>query len=103
MKLEEIEKLCEEATPGDFHCDDIGNIYTARNVKIGDVLGGIDSFGNARLLAASRTLMPKLVKVVRAAKSLSDCMCEFSDYPGAWGVHIDALDRALAELEAEQP
>lgn len=75
MTLEEIRKLCDEATPGPWQ-----------------TVNSIASYGEK--IAASRTLIPKLLAVAEAAKEalfLADPM-----------EHSSAkLYRALAALEAE--
>lgn len=47
----------------------------------------------ARLRAANA----KLLAVAKAAKGVSDSMCEFPDYQEAWCESIDAFDAALAD------
>ncbi len=76
MKLEEIEKLCEEATPGPWEAQIPamtgewpkariwplkieGKLYHYAMIKTAD----------AEFIAASRTLMPKLLQIAKLAKA----------------------------------
>lgn len=63
MTLDELKRLEEAATKGSWHTNDIGDIFTARNVKLGTVLGGHDSFANAALIVALRNAAPALIAI----------------------------------------
>lgn len=79
MKLDEIERLCLEATPGpwkiwgmDVLCDPIGNsdLNDGKLIaKTFDPYRGERTY-NTHFIAASRTLMPKLLEVAKQAKQL---------------------------------
>lgn len=67
MTLEEIEKLCTEATPGPWEWDGFGlfnnhasETYIATNCSLVD----------ADFITASRILLPKLLAIARAAQDL---------------------------------
>ena len=63
MKLEDIEKLIAEATPG-LLCN-TGSIIN--NVTM---MGKEQNLKNSRYMRASYELMPKLLRVVKEAKTL---------------------------------
>jgi hypothetical protein len=75
MKLDEIQKLCDGATPGPWKP---GHTY--------------DHQRNAAFIAASRTLIPKLLAVAKAAQDYRD---------GSYDVSFMRLWDALDALEAE--
>lgn len=93
MKLDEIQKLLDEATPGDWYVKDdkrrymvVGNTSWHTHVHAED----------ARLIAAAPTLIRKLLKVACVAKETTEVMeCDLPE--GAFA----NLMNALKELEAE--
>ena len=77
MKLDEIEKLIEAASPGPWEHRDNCEVMTTEMLrhcvascgpKRDFSFGNSSSMANAAFIAASRTLMPKLLKVSAAAK-----------------------------------
>lgn len=71
MKLEEIEKLCNEATPGPwmaFIPNDERLVQKAIVSGPKQYINNSFSSEDAEFIAASRTLMPKLLDVAKAAK-----------------------------------
>ncbi len=109
MKLEEIEKLCEEATPGPWKYD-YGNWQVEgprpRRRAICNLNGLDDVEGNpvnlniadTEFIAASRELIPKLIAVAKAAEIVCkdhDLRCEDSNST------LCALHDALVTLESE--
>lgn len=120
MKLEEIKKLIEAATPGPWElteapdwekadecCDPLYTIDapalapTKENGWTGPTLIELKSYyptapkrvEDARFIAASRTLMPKLLAVAEAAYAVN----ELSNFKT-----MGELDDALAALEADE-
>lgn len=111
MKLEEIEKLCDQATPGpwteqtsrkymDFGCYEsipgvIGwstHVGYCRDKEVKQV------DADSKFIAASRELMPKLLAVAKAARLVgyyTDHMRDDEDNSHG----LTELDRALEELE----
>lgn len=101
MNLEEIEKLCEEATKGPWTVNktrkiiasEIDNGHTIANLYQSDFVIWQAEI-NAKFIAASRTLMPKLLAVAKAAKPV---MIISNKEHEAW----KTLRLALEELEKE--
>ncbi len=112
MKLDELQKLCDEATPGPWQFrhygepafndpDETGFNWWVQNsdkqqIRICDHEN--TNHMNGKFIAASRTLLPKLLKVAKAAKVACndhDLQCE--DASG----NLDRLEEALAELEKD--
>ena len=91
--LDEIEKLCDEATAGPWEYDARGEVFVMMDSKTPDLVivraYAIAEDSDANFIAASRELMPKLLKVARAAKELI-----------TWEYQPE-LENALAELDAE--
>lgn len=105
MKLEEIRKLIDAATPGPWvrHTRLCGGYsYQVLNAT-GGILLETTSYGgmseDAALIAASRTLLPKLLAVAEAAQSV----CEPSLWvEGEISTRLrKRLTYALAALEAD--
>lgn len=98
MKLEEIEKFCEEATPGpwewSYYCLHNGRLripilHRNKNSK------WPISKNNLEFIAASRTLMPQLLKVAKAADVCLKSKIHFDS------AYDNLLQYALDELENE--
>lgn len=97
MTLDELEKLCNEATPGPW----IDAGYDSLTTAYGESEGlpphvNCASDLDARFIAAARTLLPKLLEVAKAAKGMKQFG---SDYRN--GTHATLLWKALAALEVE--
>lgn len=79
MTLEDIEKLCDEATPGPWYYENCGtSIYTTHAHQMlnkqylptrMEIRSAIP--GDMKFIAASRDLLPKLVKIIKAARGIS--------------------------------
>jgi len=102
MKLDDIEKLIAAATPGPWEHRDNCEVMTTEMLrhcvascgpKRDFSFGNSSSMANAAFIAASRTLMPKLLKVVREIKFIRDIGEYANDRDWA------ALDQALTDLE----
>ncbi len=115
MKLDELQKLCDEATAGPWTVD-------VDYVELGEVEQRLRSIGpitywaewasdagltakkaDSQFIVAARTYMPILIEVARAAKLLAieaECEpeCEACIYNTAI---LDELDIALENLEKE--
>jgi hypothetical protein len=99
MKLDEIEKLIAEATPGPWEHNGEGGyvaFFEVLNDKVGNYISAPNSGGlnpsapDAAFIAASRSLMPKLLKVVKEAEAMVKRMDYF---------YCDDYETALADLE----
>lgn len=95
MKLEEIQKLIAEATPGPWPCWSDPDI--ASQVTVDGLLRPVVIADDARFIAASRTLLPKLLRVAEAAKAF---MAEGKSYDETEACHV-AMEDALKDLEGE--
>lgn len=110
MKIEDIEKLCAEATAAPW-IEEIRDYSALGKGTRLDSLGPIGHWASyskdsgldipradIRFIAASRELMHKLLAVAQAAKAIRD-ECRGYDEIGA--SMLETFDRALAELERE--
>ena len=102
MTLDDIEKLIAAATPAPWEYNGTGGyvaFFSVTNEEIGNYISAPNSGGlnpsapDAAFIAASRSLMPKLLKVVREIKFIRDIGEYANDRDWA------ALDQALADLE----
>lgn len=101
MKLEEMRRVCEAATPGPWRFkreDEPGEVREAvvfgvDTVSEGCVSDRISLYReeDARFIAMARAVIPKLLAVAEAAKA------DFEDYPE----ELKRTHAALAALEAE--
>lgn len=104
MNLDEIEKLCAEATPGPWSAapemqeeDDRGSPLWQVLADDG-LVGDLFAWCNAEFIAASRTLLPKLVKVAVAARRLRHAIIQ--DWPSPCdAAFVDAVNDALRDLD----
>ncbi len=113
MKLEEIQKLIEASTPGPWKYD-WGNWevegprpdrYAICGMTPDDRAPGfhgqkpnpVDSPADGEFIAASRTLLPKLLKVARAAKAV--VIKDAAEFDGVTNPAMSALYDAVAKLE----
>ncbi len=111
MKLEEIEKICNEALPGPWFFNEadregmLGDLCWDGNphnelLKLWPRNAGLQEIGKgtAEFIAMARTELPKLLAVVKAAKLACDDidLC-YEDNSG----NLDKLGWALEELEKE--
>lgn len=108
MKLEELKKLVEAATPGPWTwrlVDGICNKYLDEGAIVieGDACSNIDP-ANCRLIAASRTMLPKLIAVVEALKA-ERMAVDRAEKGHTAGFDVadamEATDNALSALEAD--
>lgn len=86
MTLDELQKLCDEATPGPWAPYADGTILGPSGM-----LGTATDFGDRQFIAAARTYLPRLLAVARAAK---EAQYQVLGEAGA------AIEVALAALEA---
>lgn len=111
MTLDELQRLCDEATPGEWVAKGPGyrgdgfsgymdpcaelriGAYDDEDPYVVDDLEEVD----AQFIAAARTYLPKLIAVAKAAKRLSDNIAEFDTITD--NCFIERLDDALASLE----
>lgn len=110
MKLEAIRALIEAATPGPWAYRVIAaDFYTVNqdDSHPGHVLADAVTPSDAALIAASRTLLPKLLAVAEAASKSNHHARWCSSSPGpedSWGpceCNSDDLEKALTALEVE--
>lgn len=107
MKLEDIRKLCDEATPGPWEHHNWDKMEAPHVVAptLWDGKSSCDgsfdvprTYENAAFIAASRTLMPKLLAVAGVACELVDSGC--SDAYKCNKLQIKLAD-TLEDLEKE--
>ncbi len=110
MKLQELKRLCDAATPGPWsvghpmHEDDelITVLDPEGSSLFGDMCVGMEKneadVDTARFIAASRNYMPMLLEIARCAWMALPAFC---DEPGH-DEHalVDALQVALSDLDA---
>jgi hypothetical protein len=120
MTFDEIQRLLDAASPGELtaqlDCDLEGQVLDPplwTLVQDGELVGDLFSEGNAKLFAASVTLLPLLLEVARAAKRAEqklDRMVEKGNLESgvititeddfdAWFIRDD-LHLALSKLES---
>lgn len=104
MKLEEIKALIEAATPGPWEANGTG-AYVAMMSIFDDKIrkyvsapqtGMCVSDGDIAFIAASRTLLPKLLAVAEAAKAYVKAFTE----PSTECLSVETIAAALAALES---
>ena len=103
MKLEDLKKLCDEATSGPWSYRESGSCGgTVYRISPSFTDSGSMAHADAAFIAAARTYMPKLIAVVEAAKSLAwhygNCDCEGGEPCGHCGIiaALDALEKQHA-------
>lgn len=102
MTLEEIEKLCNEATPGPWKLD----VFPKRGPEcelrysLDGPLGysGYYEMSDAQLICALRNKAEKLIAVAKAAEIITKCHKD--DELGISLQNIGYIEKALAELES---
>lgn len=102
MKLEDLKKLCDEATPGPWEYSDYDSEFTKGGGLVGtSAFGLMADKSTCRFIAASRTMIPRLIAVAEAAQNLID-YCGASlrhSRPDAIDI-VDGLAETLDALEA---
>jgi len=97
MKLSEIRALCEAATPGPW-------TYSRESYATRDKDGLIAAISslprNGELIAASRTLMPLLLKIAEVAQDMVR-QCPNANPNPCGRCDLCDLEKALAALEQE--
>ena len=117
MTLAEIEALCNRATPGPWAQDITFTDVHQATEDFEHLLQGVCHVSevsmeatpiryrraNAELIAASRTLIPKLLKIAKAAKELLGDGYKHDVTRGIMrgGEVLAQLSKALKELESE--
>jgi hypothetical protein len=94
MKLDELQRLCDQATPGPWDGNTLRGIIDLQYAPAGHCTGMTWLSHDANFIAAARTALPKLIAVAKAAKLIA--------YPRGFrdGNVPDDLHRSLAALEA---
>lgn len=116
MTLDDLAKLCDEATPGPWEIkrDSIPEfefkrcyLYSPKNECLSTQYSN-DHYNNAMLIAAARTYMPELISRVRKLEAERDKLITvaraaqyFLEDPSQTYGWKEQLRRALAELEQE--
>lgn len=91
MTLDEIRKLIDEATPGDWKAVEYAKAWLIEAEGPNWIKAvGSAAEADARFCAAARTLLPALLEVAEAALAMHDCNWDCST----------SLKKALAALEA---
>lgn len=75
MKLEDIKKLCDEATPKELWCKSYipANEEGTHWRSLGPIAFGMDqAIKDSEFIAAARTLLPKLLAVAEDAAKICD-------------------------------
>lgn len=112
MKLEKIEKLCAEATPGPWEADKQYCRVQLKNDPYGLIAwaddGGFCRGEDVFFIAAARTLMPKLLAVAKAAKTVDSHFETMEKTSSGYNTYFldpsifrKEIKRALEELEKE--
>lgn len=110
MTLEDIAKLCGAASPGPWSVEhepapDTYVVSTIIDSERNCLMEFSLSKPDADFAAASRTLLPKLLRVAEAAKAARglspDCCCDIEYVCMTCKENKEALDKALADLDAE--
>ena len=116
MKLEDIQKLCDDATCGPWKANQLSVIVTGMDnnylltnsghndsqIIVHSLYWSSDfdfdqSVLNAKFIAASRDLLPKLLAVAKAAQNLLDA----KDFESEGDYYFLDLYDSLEELEKE--
>lgn len=100
MTLEELKKLCDEATPGPWEQGPIRLIYSRDPVGMssGEWIAEVADNHDASFIAVARSMLPKLIAVAQAARSvLSEDGVK--EHLCAYVMGVELIDR-LAALEA---
>lgn len=108
MKIEDIEKLCAEATPGPW-IEDVSIYHLAIEAKNGKYICGRDGDdvedyngkdSDTQFVAASRDLIPKLLAVAKAARKCDEEGWLDENEYGA-DHPLSLIAKALRELEQD--
>lgn len=120
MKLEDIRKLCDKATSGPWLADPVNDrVWVEKGFEDQNVICDVHGMGvghcDLRFVAASRTLIPKLLAVAEAAKAYCDWESVYcpacgdsSDSDGLPCYCADKIDasirfyNSIAALEADE-
>lgn len=103
MKLEELRKICDAATPGPWRFAQLLDGIEARALldSRGYLFGRSDDLQNGEFIEAARTYMPMLLDLFAMAKSLV-LDCEKT----VWGIHypcqkcdLEKIIKAIEEAE----
>lgn len=98
MTLDDLQKLCDAATPGPWNfCQaDAGGRerWLLSGGEVGDLRGGDD----AALIAAARTYLPRLIAVAKIGEGFADLWDELiDDGDGTFSVQKEVAAKAARE------
>lgn len=98
MKLSEIRKLCDEATPGPWRYDH-GNWAVERYDRSDYHRSEIGKPEDGEFIAAARTLMPKLLAIAEAAHAYFALGAPYYEQEEEYSRLEKEVTTALKELE----
>jgi hypothetical protein len=81
--LDELERLCQAATPAPWKLHDGEDELTAPDGHtVVETFGGISRFDNARFIEAARHALPQLIATVRELEAELDYYRDYRDEAG---------------------
>ena len=106
MKLDEIEKLIEAASPAPWPTEfgrsdfpDVGSMACGPIITSDEDAEEKQAQDDQDFICMARELMPKLLKVVKA----SECRDSYTDFKGKNTAYCKRCDYCLALADLEQP
>lgn len=103
MKLEDLKKLCDEATPGPWGSRMNPWTYRGTVDAKGEHVASTTRFEDGDFMAAAREALPKLIAVAEAADAMREELLDAHDADPyiVKAASIAAFDTALAALESK--